>query len=107
MPPADKARGHLTTGHIAAAFQYVSSAPICIGRVPAGGRILNQPRVMLTVEQAADAIGIGRTTMFALLKAGDVESVRIGRLRRVPAAAIDRFLECLAAEQHSTTEQEA
>ncbi|MBS2534156.1 excisionase family DNA-binding protein [Catenulispora sp. NF23] len=66
---------------------------------------MDQPRVMLTVEQAADAIGIGRTTMFALLKNGDVESVRIGRLRRVPAAAIDSFLERLAADQNPATRQ--
>ena len=39
---------------------------------------MNQPHVMLTVEQAAEAIGIGRTTMFALVKSGDIESVLIG-----------------------------
>ena len=60
---------------------------------------MNQPRIMLTVEQAAESIGIGRTTMFALLKSGEVESVRVGRLRRIPVTAIDDYLAKLAAEQ--------
>lgn len=57
------------------------------------------PRLMLTVEQAAEALGIGRTTTFALIKSGELESVRIGRLRRVPADAIDVYTARLQAEQ--------
>jgi excisionase family DNA binding protein len=57
------------------------------------------PRVMLTPEQAAEAIGIGRTTMYALIKSGEIESVRIGRLRRVPADAIDAYTQRLITEQ--------
>ena len=57
------------------------------------------PRRMLTVEQAAEALGIGRTTTFALVKSGELESVLIGRLRRVPADAIDAYTARLEAEQ--------
>jgi excisionase family DNA binding protein len=57
------------------------------------------PRRMLTVEQAAEALGIGRTTMFALIKSGELDSVRIGRLRRVPADAIDAYTARLQTEQ--------
>ena len=46
-------------------------------------------RLVLTVEEAAECLGIGRTLMYALITAGEVESVRIGRLRRVPADALD------------------
>jgi excisionase family DNA binding protein len=49
-------------------------------------------RLVLTVEQAAEQLGIGRTLMYALIASGDVESVRIGRLRRVPADALDAFV---------------
>jgi len=49
-------------------------------------------RLVLTVEEAAERLGIGRTLMYALISAGDVESVRIGRLRRVPADALDAFV---------------
>lgn len=57
------------------------------------------PRVMLTAEQAAEALGIGRTTMYALIKAGEIQSIRIGRLRRVPADAIDAYTQRLINEQ--------
>ena len=49
-------------------------------------------RLVLTVEEAAECLGIGRTLMYALITTGEVESVRIGRLRRVPADALDAFV---------------
>ena len=53
--------------------------------------------LVLTVEQAAERLGIGRTIMYALVSSGAVESVRIGRLRRVPADALVTFLDDLRA----------
>lgn len=52
-------------------------------------------RLLLTVDEAADQLGIGRTLMYALVKDGEVESVHIGRLRRIPADALPRYLERL------------
>jgi excisionase family DNA binding protein len=52
-------------------------------------------RLLLTVDEAADQLGIGRTLMYALVKDGEVESVHIGRLRRIPADALPRYLEGL------------
>jgi excisionase family DNA binding protein len=46
-------------------------------------------RLVLTIEQAARRLGIGRTLMYSLVMSGEVESVMIGRLRRIP-------VECLA-----------
>ena len=40
--------------------------------------------LVLTVEQAAERLGIGRIVMYALVSSGAVESVQIGRLRGVP-----------------------
>lgn len=54
-------------------------------------------RLLLTIEEAADRLGIGRTLMYALVKDGDVESVRIGRLRRIPADALPAYLDRLRA----------
>jgi excisionase family DNA binding protein len=54
-------------------------------------------RLLLTVEEAADRLGIGRTLMYALVKDGAVESVHIGRLRRIPADALSRYLQRLRA----------
>jgi excisionase family DNA binding protein len=53
--------------------------------------------LVLTVEQAAERLGIGRTVMYALVSSGAVESVQIGRLRRVPADALVTFLDELRA----------
>lgn len=58
------------------------------------------PRVMLNPEQAAESLGIGRTTMYALIKTGDIESVKIGRLRRIPQDALESYTQRLIAEQH-------
>ncbi len=56
---------------------------------------------LLSVEAAAAQLSIGRTTMYALLKNGDVASIRIGRLRRVPAEALTAYTTRLIAEQHA------
>jgi excisionase family DNA binding protein len=50
------------------------------------------PRLLFTVEEAARVLGIGRTRMFELIQAGSVETVLIGRLRRIPFDALDAFV---------------
>ena len=55
--------------------------------------------LVLTVEEAAERLGIGRTIMYALVSSGAVESVRIGRLRRVPADALVTFLDGLRSRR--------
>lgn len=54
-------------------------------------------RVLLTVEEAAQRLRIGRTRMFALVKSGAVASVRIGRLRRISVDAINAYAASLLA----------
>lgn len=61
------------------------------------------PRVMLTVEQAAAALSAGRTTVFALIKSGELHSLLIGRLRRIPLDEVEAYTARLTAEQHPTT----
>ncbi|AZS73204.1 hypothetical protein DDE74_21635 [Streptomyces lydicus] len=41
--------------------------------------------VLLAVEEAARRLRIGRTTCYQRIRSGDLESIDIGRLRRVPA----------------------
>jgi excisionase family DNA binding protein len=59
------------------------------------------PLTLLTVEEAAQRLSIGRTTMYALLKAGQINSVRIGRLRRIPSEALTTYTARLIAEQYA------
>jgi excisionase family DNA binding protein len=51
------------------------------------------PKLLLTVEEAAERLGVGRTTMYALIKTGAVESVPVGgRLRRIPPDALETYI---------------
>ncbi|MFD9049822.1 excisionase family DNA-binding protein [Streptomyces zaomyceticus] len=56
---------------------------------------------LLTVEEAARRLRIGRTFCFRLIRTGELESVPLGRLRRVPAAAIPEFVNRLRAANKS------
>lgn len=60
-------------------------------------------RVLLTIEEAAEKLGIGRTLMCKLIRTGDVESVLIGRLRRIHIDAVNSYAEHLVAEQRAVS----
>jgi excisionase family DNA binding protein len=49
-------------------------------------------KLLLTPEEAAEVLGIGRTKVYALIADGDLLSVRIGNSRRVPRDAVDEFI---------------
>jgi excisionase family DNA binding protein len=49
-------------------------------------------RIVLTVEEAAERLGVGRTLVYALVRSGDIESIAIGRLRRIPCDALVDFV---------------
>lgn len=48
--------------------------------------------VLLTVEDAAEALALGRTKIYELLDAGLLRSVKIGRARRIPLDAVHEFV---------------
>jgi len=54
-------------------------------------------RLLFTVEEAAAALGVGRSLMFELIAAGHVETVRVGRLRRVRPDALHSYVQSLTA----------
>ena len=49
-------------------------------------------RLLFTPEHAADRLDVGRTTIYALMASGELRSVKIGRSRRVPAAALEEYV---------------
>ncbi|GAA4795920.1 hypothetical protein GCM10023329_55760 [Streptomyces sanyensis] len=55
--------------------------------------------VLLTVEEAARRLRIGRTTCFSLIRTGALESLLIGGLRRVPVDAPAAYVARLRTEQ--------
>ncbi|MFF6955620.1 excisionase family DNA-binding protein [Streptomyces sp. NPDC008317] len=48
--------------------------------------------VALTVAEAARRIGISRTKMYEYVSSGQIPSVKIGSLRRIPAEALGAFV---------------
>lgn len=58
-------------------------------------------RVLLKVEEAAQRLGIGRTKTYALVRSGELESVQIGTLRRIPVDAINAYAARLVANQNA------
>lgn len=53
--------------------------------------------LLLSVSDAATVLGVGRTTVYELIGAGQLETVHIGRSRRVPVDALHAFVERLRA----------
>ena len=58
----------------------------------------SQPRLLLRIEEAAERLGIGRSLMYRLVLAGEVQSVPVGRLRRIPSEALTEYVERLRSE---------
>jgi excisionase family DNA binding protein len=56
-------------------------------------------QLLFSVKEAAGLLGIGRTFMFELLATGEIDSLKIGRLRKIPRDAIDEYIERLRAQQ--------
>jgi excisionase family DNA binding protein len=52
-------------------------------------------KLLLTPEEAAEVLSICRTTVYALLRAGTLDSVQIGASRRVPADALTAYVTAL------------
>ena len=49
-------------------------------------------RLTLSVPAAAEMVGIGRSTLYELVRSGDVRSVRFGKRIVIPVAVIEALL---------------
>lgn len=49
-------------------------------------------RRVFSVVEAAAILGISRSKLYQFIAAGEIRTIRIGRLRKIPVAAIDEFL---------------
>ncbi len=49
--------------------------------------------LLLTIPQAARVLAIGRTTVYELIKARDLEPVHIGRSTRIPVESLQDFVD--------------
>ena len=60
--------------------------------------VVQEPVLLLRVEEAALRLGIGRTSLYRLIGTGDVESVQIGGLRRIPIPCLREYVDRLRRE---------
>ena len=48
--------------------------------------------LLVTVDEAARRLSVGRTFLYGLVMRGEIASLKLGRGRRIPVAALVRFV---------------
>jgi excisionase family DNA binding protein len=62
-------------------------------------------KLLYTIQDAAVSLAIGRSRVYELLNAGDIEYILIGRSRRIPASALEDYIDRLrVAQVHTASE---
>ena len=57
--------------------------------------IAESPRLLLTIDLAAQELSLSRSKVYELLAAGEIRSVRIGRSRRIPRQYLIDYIDTL------------
>jgi excisionase family DNA binding protein len=55
-------------------------------------------KMLFTPPEAAQALGVSRSTIYVLMASGDVPSVRIGSSRRIPVDGLRRYVGALTGK---------
>lgn len=55
-------------------------------------------KMLLTVDEACELIGVKRSKLYELIASDKIESVRIGRSRRIPSDALEDYVARLRAD---------
>ena len=63
--------------------------------------VVDEASLLVSVEQAASILGIGRTQTFELVMSRTITSVKIGRRRLVVRRSLEEFIQRLVAAQES------
>jgi excisionase family DNA binding protein len=59
--------------------------------------------LLVTVEEAAQILRVGRTLMYEHVRRGTLPSVRVGRCRRIALVDLERFVEHLREDANKRT----
>lgn len=54
--------------------------------------MLNRYNDILTVDELCEVLKIGKNTAYALLKSGEIKSVKIGRVYKIPKRSVIKYL---------------
>lgn len=76
-----------TTADLAQALATLLRATAATAAPPAPTR-----KQLYRVEEAAELLQVSRAHLYALIRSGDVRSVKLGRSRRITQAEIDRLM---------------
>jgi excisionase family DNA binding protein len=49
-------------------------------------------KLLLTVEEAAEVLSLGRTLVYELVMRRQIASIKVGRTRRIPVVALQEFV---------------
>ena len=60
--------------------------------------------LLLTVPEVCMALNLGRSHVYSLIQRGDLESIRLGRSRRIPRSSLEAFVESRIAEEAGRSE---
>ena len=55
-------------------------------------------KLLLTPEETAEALNIGRSTVFEMLRRRELESVKIGKARRIPVEVVRDYVDRLKSD---------
>ncbi|HEV2236521.1 MAG TPA: helix-turn-helix domain-containing protein [Ktedonobacterales bacterium] len=58
-----------------------------------------QPKMLLTLKETAERLNISLTSVSRRVLTGEIPSIKIGSLRRVPVPHLDAYLRQLVADQ--------
>ncbi len=61
--------------------------------------------LLLTVNQAAELLGMGRSTLYELLDAGELRSIKRGASRRIPLKEVHEYIDRLLDRQNCEQKQ--
>ena len=64
--------------------------------------VLANDTLLLTPEEAAQVLRVGRTTVYALMRAGDLRPIHIGRSCRLSRAELERYVDRLESARFTT-----
>ena len=65
------------------------------GEIPVSDSFFCEDQLLVTPEEAARRLSVGRTTVYELMSTGELKSVNIGRCRRVPVSSLTLFVSSL------------
>ena len=68
--------------------------------------MVNLEPLMYSVPRAAELCGLGKSMFWTLVASGEIESVKVGRARRIPATALRSWIDRKLAETNQEGHRE-